>query len=84
MAAMYLDISNTLFLLQCEDGLYYVPQDEADEGTGWQIFTPTDFQSEMEAQELFDSLIRCHAPRERIPLHLLSGTDAHGNRIKIV
>jgi len=67
---IYLDNSNTTFLLQCEDGLYYVSQEAATEGAGWQIFSAQAWGSEMENQELFDSLIRCQAPLDRIPPHL--------------
>lgn len=77
---IYLDTSNTVFLKQDGTALSYVMQDEAAVGGDWHPFTDWDIDGDLsseELQEVFDSLIRCQAPLDRIPEHLREGGD-HG------
>ncbi len=69
---IYLDLSNTTFLQQTHQGLFWVSQEDAAAGVGWQPFTQwgDDALSGEELQEVFDALIRCQAPRDRVPEHL--------------
>ena len=67
---IYLDNSNTTFLLECEDGLYFVSQEDAANGGQWTPFKAAELGSQMDNKELFDSLIRCQCPLDRLPLRL--------------
>lgn len=67
---IYIDNSNTTFLMECEDGLYFVAQDDAANGGKWTPFKAAEWGSELGDKELFDSLIRCQCPLDRLPLRL--------------
>jgi hypothetical protein len=70
---VYLDRSNTCFLRQVGAELSFVPQDEAAAGADWRPFSEWDVDGDLspeEVQEVFDSLIRCQAPVDRITAHL--------------
>jgi hypothetical protein len=67
--AQYRDISNVMIT----PALSWISQEDAQLGYGWRPFNAwgeEDGLTHEELQEVFDSLIRCQAPRERIPAHL--------------